>query len=565
MLMNDTLRILNLEDSPYDTELIQARLDEDGIACEIMRVDTKEDYIHALEEIGIDLILADYSLPGFDGISALELAVEKRPEIPFLFVSGVIGEDLAIVSLKRGATDYVLKNRLQRLGPAVRRAILENRERIDRKKAEEELRHAHAELERRVEERTAELFKLTKSLQEEIAERKRAEEELAIAKQAAEKRAAEAEEGRRILEAMMEHIPLGITIADSPDARIRAVSRFGRELTGRSREQIEGIPVDLHAERWQIFHADGATLASNEELPLTRATLKGEIVLEEEWVLMRGNGTRVPILCTAAPITDAEGHIIGGVMGWQDISSRKQAEEERERLILELERSNRELEQFAYIASHDLQEPLRMVSNYVQLLARRYIGKLDTQADQFINFAEEGAMRMQKLIEALLAYSRIVTHGADFASVNMDEVFVSAVSNFSLAIRESRAVVSKDALPVVSGDESQLMQLLQNLIGNAIKFRKPDVPLKVHVSVQGKGHEWVFSISDNGIGIKPQYFDRIFLIFQRLHTRVEYPGTGIGLAVCKRIIERHRGRIWVQSTPGEGTTFFFSIPNGGRK
>ncbi|MFO0754715.1 MAG: ATP-binding protein [Thermodesulfovibrionales bacterium] len=243
-----------------------------------------------------------------------------------------------------------------------------------------------------------------------------------------------------------------------------------------------------------------------------------------------------------------------------EIAGHRRTDEERERLIRDLEHSNKELEQFAYVASHDLQEPLRMVGSYVQLLERKYKGCLDEQADKYIAYAVEGAVRMQKLIEGLLAYSRIGTRGADFRPVDMNEVFDNAVSNLSVVLRESGGSARRDALPTVQGDELQLLQLLQNLIGNAIKFRKPDMPPAVHVAAGREGEEWVFSVSDNGIGIKPEHFERIFRIFQRLHTRREYPGTGIGLALCKLIVERHHGRIWVESSPGEGASFHFSIP-----
>lgn len=237
----------------------------------------------------------------------------------------------------------------------------------------------------------------------------------------------------------------------------------------------------------------------------------------------------------------------------REIAERKRTEEE-------LERSNRELEQFAYVASHDLQEPLRMVASYVQLLERKYKGRLDEPADKYIHFAADGALRMQKLIEGLLAYSRVTTRGGEFKRVDLNQVFHDAVSNLSAAIQESRANVAREELPKVSGEETQLLQLLQNLIGNAVKFRKPDVPPQVHISAQKKKSEWVFEVRDNGIGIKKENFDKLFQIFQRLHTREEYAGTGIGLAVCKKIVERHGGRIWLDSVPGEGTSFFFTIP-----
>jgi light-regulated signal transduction histidine kinase (bacteriophytochrome) len=224
-----------------------------------------------------------------------------------------------------------------------------------------------------------------------------------------------------------------------------------------------------------------------------------------------------------------------------------------------LARSNAELEQFAYIASHDLQEPLRMVSSYVQLLARRYTGKLDQDADEFINFAAEGATRMQRMINDLLAYSRVGIRGKTFEPVNLETVLAQALENLQLAIKEKNAAVTHDPLPLVFGDSGQLSQVFQNLIDNAIKFCMERQP-KVHISVRLDGGDYVFSVQDNGIGIAPEYLNKLFLLFQRLHTRKEYPGTGLGLAICKRIVERHRGRIWVESRPNEGSTFYFSIP-----
>jgi PAS domain S-box-containing protein len=242
-----------------------------------------------------------------------------------------------------------------------------------------------------------------------------------------------------------------------------------------------------------------------------------------------------------------------------DITERRKTEEDMARLLSELQRSNKELEQFAYIASHDLQEPLRMIASYVQLLEQKYKGRLDEKADKYIYFAVDGALRMQNLIEALLAYSRVTTRGAPFDPVDTNLVFTHVVVNLSAVIKENHATVTKDPLPTVRGDEAQLAQLFQNLIGNAIKFRKPDTPPLVHVSAKKARKQWLFSVRDNGIGMEAKYFDRIFQIFQRLHTHAEYPGTGIGLAICKRIVERHGGRIWLESAPGEGTTFFFTL------
>ncbi|HET6676332.1 MAG TPA: ATP-binding protein, partial [Nitrospiraceae bacterium] len=231
-----------------------------------------------------------------------------------------------------------------------------------------------------------------------------------------------------------------------------------------------------------------------------------------------------------------------------------------ERSVAELGRSNAELQQFAYVASHDLQEPLRMVSSYTQLLAKRFKGKLDADADDFIGFAVDGAARMQKLIQDLLAYSRVSTRDMDRQTMSMETVLRYAADNLQVTMKEAETIVTHDPLPSVKADERQITQLFQNLISNAIKFRGQQPP-RIHVSAKRLDTEWLFSVQDNGIGIDSQYADRIFVIFQRLHNREEYPGTGIGLAICKKVVERHGGRIWVESESGKGSTFFFTLPD----
>jgi signal transduction histidine kinase len=226
----------------------------------------------------------------------------------------------------------------------------------------------------------------------------------------------------------------------------------------------------------------------------------------------------------------------------------------------ELARSNEELAQFAYVASHDLQEPLRMVAGYVQLLACRYKGKLDSAADEFIAYAVGGAKRMQALISDLLQYSQVGTRGKPFEPTDTQTIVRQVLTMLQVAIAESGAVVASDGLPLVWADGSQLAQLFQNLIANAIKFRKKDEPPRIHIEAKRQDQEWVFSVCDNGIGLDMQFAERIFLIFQRLHNQAECPGTGIGLAVCKKVVERHGGRIWVESQPGRGATFSFTLP-----
>jgi light-regulated signal transduction histidine kinase (bacteriophytochrome) len=260
----------------------------------------------------------------------------------------------------------------------------------------------------------------------------------------------------------------------------------------------------------------------------------------------------------------ADGSIREWVGACTDITERKRAEECLAEKTRELERSNAELRQFAYVASHDLQEPLRTVANFTQLLAERYGPQLDDDAREFMAFAIGGATQMKTLIQDLLAYSRVGTQGSHFAPVDCNEALGRAVANLHTSIAESGVLVTHEPLPNILADAGQLVQLFQNLISNGIKFKGSNLP-RVHIAAARKAGDWVFSVRDNGIGIDPQYAERIFIVFQRLHRSEDYPGTGIGLALCRKIVERHGGKIWVESKPGEGSEFFFSIPAVGEK
>ena len=341
------------------------------------------------------------------------------------------------------------------------------------------------------------------------------------------------------------------------DANGKYVFTSGRvkQILGYSPEELIGkTPFELMPEEeakhiGQIFE---------------QIVAKKEMIVDlENWNLTK-NGELVYLLTSGVPLLDNTGSLIGYRGVDKDITERKRAEEERERLLHDLERSNAELEQFGYIISHDLQEPLRMVASYTQLLEKRYKGSLDADAEEFIAYAVDGSKRMQNMIQSLLSYSRVGTRGKPFEPTECESVFKQALDNLKVTIDESGAGVTHDPLPRVIADETQLIQLFQNLLANAIKFRGEEQP-RIHVSAKQDSNECLFSVSDNGIGINPEYFDRIFVIFQRLHGREEYPGTGIGLSVCKRIVERHGGRIWVESQPGEGSTFHFAIPKGGEE
>ena len=256
---------------------------------------------------------------------------------------------------------------------------------------------------------------------------------------------------------------------------------------------------------------------------------------------------------------DKDGTLKGGFGTTQDITEMKQVEKDLQTLMEELKRSNSDLEQFAYAASHDLQEPLRVVAGFVSLLEKKYKEKLDDKAHEYIEYAVDGVKRMQVLIKDLLAYSQVGTKGKTFKPTICSVALEQAIYNLHAAIEESGVEITYDTLPTVLADTSQFSRLFQNLIGNAIKFRGED-RMKIHIAAEQKGSEWVFSVRDNGIGIDPKFFGRIFVVFQRLHTREEYEGTGIGLAICKKIVERHGGHIWVESEQGKGTTFYFTMP-----
>ncbi len=345
--------------------------------------------------------------------------------------------------------------------------------------------------------------------------------------------------------------PIPIMIHDEED-RVLQLSTGWTKLSGYTLEDIPTL-------------ADWTELAYGERSGTGKKYIDelfsiSETVYNGEWQVKAKNGeTRVWDFQTTPLGRVSRGSRVLLSMA-TDITDRKRAEDERRRFTEELERSNEDLQQFAYVASHDLQEPLRMITSYLQLIARRYKDKLDADADDFIGFAVDGASRLQTLISGLLEFSRVKTHGSTFEQVDVKEVLETILANLKLKIDEFGAGIVYDDMPVISADRSQITRLFQNLVQNAIKFKREGTPPRIRISAEKKGEEHVFCVEDNGIGIEAQYFERIFTIFQRLHTREEFPGTGIGLSICKRIVERHGGRIWVESEYGEGSSFYFSIP-----
>jgi PAS domain S-box-containing protein len=351
---------------------------------------------------------------------------------------------------------------------------------------------------------------------------------------------------------LLEAAPDGFVIVD-PNGKICLLNPQAEKLFGYTREELIGqsieVLVPLTARR---EHHEARTQYS--EQPTARRMGTG-IKLSAR----QKDGSEFPVEISLSPLLTPDGKFI--ISAIRDVSERQKTEEMLRIQTEALTKSNDQLQQFAYIASHDLQEPLRMISSYLQLLQRRYRGQLDERADEFIEFAVDGAKRLQALIQDLLAYSRVDTRESLHTRVNLEAVLSQVLIDLRVAIGESKAAITRTPLPIVIGDPTQWAQVFQNLISNSIKFHRPGTPPHIHISAQKDQKRWKISIADQGIGIDSLYQERIFQIFQRLHTREEYPGTGIGLAICKKIIEGWDGEIGVESCIGEGSTFWCTVPD----
>ncbi|RJQ23276.1 MAG: PAS domain S-box protein [Nitrospiraceae bacterium] len=432
----------------------------------------------------------------------------------------------------------------------------------ERKKAEKALREINETLEQRVVERTAELQAANASLRESRRAALNIMEDAIAARQQVEEASDELRESEERLALAISGTRIGMFDWDVLTGDI---------LWTEQLEMILGIipattttTTTTTTTMRQHTYRDWTDRVHPDDLPLieeeVRRSLAERLPYEVEYRVVWPDGSIRWVAGRGVFRYHEEGQAVRSLGIVIDITEKKEADQERERLIAELERSNRELEQFAYIATHDLSEPLRMVSSYMKLIERRYKGQLDKDADEFINYAVNGADYMQTLLRDLLAYSRIGRDTKPFELTDLNKVFKRASDNLQSVIKESGARVICEKLPTVYSHETQMVQVFQNLIGNAIKFRRDRNPV-VRVSAERLPDGWLIQVCDNGIGIAREYFDRIFLMFKRLNRSDKYPGTGSGLAICKKVVELQGGRIWVESEPGVGSTFYFTIPD----
>lgn len=487
-----TLKILFVEDSLNDYELIQLKLRQGGYDFTGTRVENAADFSQALASGDWNLVLSDYALPGFDGLKAFEIYRESGLDIPFIIISGTIGEELAVDAMKRGVHDYLMKDKLGRLVPAIERELKETAQRQARRQAESQIR--------------------------------------------------ESEERFRT---MADSAPTLIWMADA-EGRTVYVNQGWCDFLGLTEEECvdEGITNAILAE-------DLPEVLRQYEDAFSR---RGPYSIECR--LRRKDGQVRWLIHQGAPRFLSNGDFAGYIGSSLDITERKQAEQDLKAYAEKLELSNRELEQFAMIASHDLQEPLRKVKLYSEMIATT--ATPDTR--EAVDRMQQSVTRMQDLITDLLALSRVNRKGEPFTRVSLDAALKNALNDLELSIQDSKAEIKAGPLGEIDADFRQMEQLFQNLIGNALKFRRDDIPPVITINGETVGDCYRITVTDNGIGFDESYSERIFNPFERLHATDKYGGTGIGLSICRKIAERHQGSIRAISTPGAGAVFIIELP-----
>ena len=514
------VKILLVDDTPENLVSLEAALS--GLGEDLVLANSGKEALHHVLNDDFAAILMDVRMPDMDGFEAAEL-IRSRPrsrQIPILFLTGYRNEEHLFRGYDLGAVDFLFKP----IVPEILRS------------------------------KVAVFVELSRS------NAKLVEQAEALRKQAEILRKAELK-----FRSAFEAAPDAMVMCRA-DGEIILVNTQTEALFERSRNELVARNIRDLVPGWHYRFRPGW----EDRGPAHAQPAESGV----ELLAFRAGGEAFPVEISFSPWNSDDGVLITSAI--RDISGRKKAEEQIQRLNVSLEervlartqellRSNEELQQFAYVASHDLQEPLRTVSIYAQLLARRYRGKLQGDADQFIAFIVENASRMEKLVYDLLDFSRVDGRGSDFFTrTDCQGALTDAELNVRSLIDESGAAITHDTLPVVSGDPIQLTRLFQNLLVNSIKYRSQEPP-RIHVSAEDRGDEWLFSVTDNGIGIEPQYAEKIFGIFRCLRPRDSGAGTGMGLAICRKIVSRHGGRIWVDSDLGKGAVFYFTLPNNSRE
>ena len=533
---SEEIRLLILEDSETDAELIIRQLRDDGMLLSSKRVQTRDTFLQAVDTYNPSLILADYTLPSFDGMSALSIALEKCPDIPFIFVSGTIGEERAVAVLKMGATDYVLKDKLHLLIPAVRRALQEAGRKADLKRAGEELKKYHAHLEELVKERTARLEETNKRLEQEIIERNAIEEAIEEARYVSEL-------NKNRLETILRTIPSGVVIVEKPDGRLSYANERALQLWGRDPRGLDmwNRPMAL-----RLLRPDGTGYLPK-ELPAIRSLLSGEIVRGEEIIIERPDGAKIFVTASAVPLFDPKGEVIGAVGEFDDVTEHKKIDQMKD--------------EFIGLVSHELRTPLTVVLGSVLTAMSKGISVDDVRL--LLENAAEGAEAMKNIIENLLELSRCQADRLILQKewVNVGEVVRKQAERLSVLNGATHKFSTEFSghPAIIKADPIRVERILYNLMENAAKYS----PSGSEVKVVGRWDKKCLTVGvcDRGIGVSAEDQKKLFEPFQRLESAaISAKGLGLGLVVCKRLVEAHGGKIWIKSEVGQGATFFFTLP-----